>query len=70
MPRIVITAECDRAIRRAATWPFDGSEAKVLADGRISIPLSQETLNNLRKYQFEGESLSDTILRIVSGRPQ
>jgi hypothetical protein len=65
MPQVIITDECHQALLKASTLPFLAT-GKKRANGDWQIPLEWCTIERLRRYQLQGESLSDTILRIVA----
>lgn len=67
MPRIVISEECHRMIMAKAEWEFKETGEK-RADGTWSIPVDWELVKRIRTHQLSGETLNDTIHRILSGK--
>lgn len=69
--RIIVTEECLTAIEAAAILPIDREKAEAWKqpDGRWSIKLQWNTIRELRSFQFEGETLSDCIIRLLATVP-
>lgn len=65
MPVILITDEAEKAVRGAAEKPFR-NEGEKLPDGMWKVHLEWETVEGLRRYKQEGESLSDVIIRLLA----
>lgn len=73
MPRITITRAAHNAIRSAAR-NLDDSRTSYNADGTATIFIDGEVLERLEGRRLGGETLSDTIERLVAheasgGRP-
>lgn len=67
MPNIIMTREAANAIRGAADpGRLYIDTATPTADGQVSVPLEQSTIDRLTEVAFPGESLSDTIVRIAA----
>jgi hypothetical protein len=66
-----ITAEAHASIRGAAMSdrPFQQT-AQRLFNGNYLVPLSADTIDRLRKFALVGESISDTIIRLVAVKTQ
>lgn len=64
---VYISNECFKLIQSRATLPFTHGGTQ-LSSGEWKVPLEEETIERLSKYQQKGESLSDTIFRILSTR--
>lgn len=64
MPIITISHEAQLAIRGAATNPFNQTGTQ-RPDGSWDVPVEQDTLDRIHEAQLAGETLSDTIIRVV-----
>lgn len=68
MPHITVKDSTKRMIQAAGD--FVNFERCSLMDGDTwAIPMSQETIDRLQKHQLAGETLDDTVVRLLSGRP-
>lgn len=67
MPRIIITKECKDAIHKAALWPFNDNDSRVVLGG-WSIPLEQDTIDRLKQFRHFDETWSDCILRLLASQ--
>lgn len=64
-----ISAEAEAAIRSKASQNFK-SDAIACTDGTWDVPLQPDTIERLKAVAFEGETISDTIIRLIcGGRP-
>lgn len=69
MIRVAITKEAMNVIRGAANPHKDFRDtSQPLPDGLVSIEVDEETLARILLVSFPGESVSDTIIRVVSLR--
>ena len=66
MPNRIISNECMNLIRSKAEFPFDNSGSRQLDDGNWSVPMSDETIERVQEHNLDGETFSDTIIRILS----
>jgi hypothetical protein len=64
MPFIVISDEAEKAIRGDIKRDIS-MQGHQHPDGCWSIRLQQETLDELLNHQIPGETLSDTIIRLI-----
>jgi hypothetical protein len=64
---VTITDEAMRAIRAASTNGFNQTGTRA-ADGSgvWNVPLHVDTLSRIHDARMAGETLSDTIIRVVS----
>lgn len=74
MKRLLISADAYNAIRRSARLPLLETGER-LADGHWAVPVDDETAEILERHRLEGETDSDTIVRMAalaatSGRSQ
>lgn len=67
MPVINITREANDAIRAAAIGTFKEA-GKQCINGTWDVPIDAEVLSHLREMQAVGETISDTIVRLVYTR--
>lgn len=68
MPRLIIT-DAARAAIQAAALPHERlaeDTAVHLPNGNWYIPLQQSTIDRLLSKKLEGETISETIIRICS----
>lgn len=65
--KVTITKECANAIWAQAD-PFREwkPSAVDLGDDLVEVDLHRDTVNRLQARQFECETLSDTILRVIA----
>lgn len=71
MVKIVINAQAAAAVRGAALLPFKDT-SRALPNGNREIEIDDDLFARLKIVQFEGESLSDVIIRAVyayKGKP-
>lgn len=67
MKLVNITAEAQAAVRSASDAPGGFREtATRLPDGTYDVPLSDEVFERVTAAQFQGESFSDALVRIVA----
>jgi hypothetical protein len=64
MPIVTLTREAVSIVRGAATRPFRET-AVPRPDGLFDVPLGADTLEAIQARAFPGESLSDTVVRII-----
>lgn len=69
MPTVTISNAAMDAIRAAALHPLRQTGVRVGPD-QWRVPLAQDTLDRIDEAKLAGESISDAILRVCSGRPQ
>jgi len=65
MPNITVTKQCHDLIQANARLPFKDTATR-LPSGNFSIPLNQNTYERILEQKFNGESLSDALIRILS----
>lgn len=65
MPTVTITKQCHDLIRANAELAFRNTSTR-LPSGNFSIPLSQDVYDRVIKYKLDGESISDSLIRILS----
>jgi hypothetical protein len=65
MIEVHISEECYQLVQVKALLPFKHEGRPSKNGGRI-IPLQEETVERLSKHQMAGETLSETIFRILS----
>lgn len=65
LKKINITNEARLAIRGAALLPFRETGTQ-RANGTWDIPVEETTLEAVRRQQQSGETLSDTLIRLVA----
>lgn len=69
MPTIVVTAEVQALIRSQARADIPFRETAVrLPNGNYSVPVRTEVFEKLNEVRLAGESHSDCLLRLMSGR--
>ena len=68
MPEIVVTNECHELVRSKAISKFRPGSRR-LYDGSWVITLDIEVIQRIESYAIPGETLSDTIIRVLSGKP-
>jgi hypothetical protein len=65
MREIQISREVEALLRAAAIYELKPTGRR-LDNGDWIIPVDDDTLAYLEQHQFEGETLNDTILRLVT----
>lgn len=65
MPKLLLTDEAHRAIRGAARSGSYKETGVRRADGTWEVPVDEDTLDRIQSHMFEGETLSDCIIRAV-----
>lgn len=65
MPTVIISSRAHDAILRASKTPTFHEEGVQLPSGDWSVPLSSEVVDRLHAARHAGESLSDTIERVI-----
>ena len=66
MPKLTnITAEAAAIIRAAAVRPFRDYAVR-RDDGTFDVRIELETVKRLARVAFPGETISDTIIRVIS----
>lgn len=68
MPDVIITNECHQLIRSRSVGGFRNT-GQQMVDGTWMIPLERSTLEAVMSYRLDGETISDTIIRVLSGKP-
>jgi hypothetical protein len=63
--KINITAEAHDAMVRVAELPFVPGTATRRADGSWDIEIGEDTLERLHGVTFEGETISDALVRLI-----
>jgi hypothetical protein len=64
MPHVIITREAEDAIRACADAGFEPAPAN--ADGTRAVWLGDDTVAHIANAHLRGESLSDTIIRLLA----
>jgi hypothetical protein len=65
MPTITISSRAHDAIRRSSTTASFNETGVQLPNGDWRVPLTSDTIDRLRQVQHAGETISDTIERIL-----
>ena len=67
MPRslVYISKETHALIRSKALLPFKHKGVQH-EDGGWSVPINEEVIAKLQRLSFKGETMSDTIFRVLS----
>jgi hypothetical protein len=68
MPQITITTHARSLLIASAIYPFEETGSNRDDDGNWVVPISEVTLNALKAEQLAGETVSDTIERILSSK--
>lgn len=65
MQEFHITNEAYALVRSKAIKPFE-STGRQLADGSWMVPLSDDVIEAVERKMLEGETISDTIIRLLN----
>lgn len=65
MPSIKITPDAYNALRGAALYTWDDQRSK-FEKTHWKIHVDREVLDELGRVRYKGETMSDTILRLVA----
>ena len=68
MPDVNITNDCLELIRSKALRGLRGNGQR-MSDGTWMVHLGDDTIERIMSYRLDGESISDTIIRVLSGKP-
>lgn len=69
MISVYVSKETYNLVQAKAILPFQPSHGIRYDDGSWSFALQEETVGRLQGLALKGETLSDTIFRILSGTP-
>ena len=67
MPTVTLTSAACDAVRAKALKPFDDSDLVPRGDGKFDVRISVETYDRILHIQMPGETVSETLLRILAG---
>ncbi|HEX6826421.1 MAG TPA: hypothetical protein VF077_08910 [Nitrospiraceae bacterium] len=65
MPVLKLTQEAYNAIKQEARLPFKQGGSRLIG-GMWHVPISQDVMHAISDAQLAGESLSDTIIRMIN----